>query len=108
MIHGTVNHKRVAEVSLRLRGPQGSLAEILAIVDTGYNGALTLPGELVEELGLESKSSGEAELADGTIVDFDVYEAEVEWGNDWLPVSISAVGEEPLLGMRLLAGHELR
>jgi hypothetical protein len=32
----------------------------------------------------------------------------VEWNGGWRPVLVSAVGDEPLVGMRLLAGHELR
>jgi hypothetical protein len=33
---------------------------------------------------------------------------EVTWGGTWRPVLVSAVGDEPLFGMRLLAGHKLR
>jgi hypothetical protein len=30
------------------------------------------------------------------------------WDSTWRPVRVSAVGDEVLVGMRLLAGHELR
>src|SRR5947208_2023864 len=39
---------------------------------------------------------------------FVLYAAEVAWGGGWRPLLVSAVGDEVLLGMRLLVGHELR
>jgi hypothetical protein len=47
-------------------------------------------------------------LADGSVRQFDLYAAEVGWADGWRPVLVSAVGDEVLVGMRLLAGHELR
>ena len=47
-------------------------------------------------------------LADGSVRQFDIYAAEVAWGGAWRPVLVSAVSDEVLLGMRLLANHELR
>ena len=49
-------------------------------------------------------SSGEAP----DIHQFDIYAVEVAWDGVWRPVLASAVGHEVLLGMGLLAGHELR
>jgi hypothetical protein len=57
---------------------------------------------------LVRQSGGGAVLADGSIRQFDIYAAEVAWGGTWRPVLASAVGDEVLLGMALLAGHELR
>jgi predicted aspartyl protease len=67
-----------------------------------------LPAATVTALGLVRQSSSGAVLADGSFRQFDVYAAEVEWDGVWRPVLVSAVGDEELLGMRLLAGHELR
>ncbi len=47
-------------------------------------------------------------LADGWVLQFDISVAEVAWDGAWRPVLVSAIGAESLLGMRLLAGHELR
>jgi predicted aspartyl protease len=46
-------------------------------------------------------------LADGSVRQFDIYAAEVAWGATWRAVLVSALGNEPLLGMRLLARHKL-
>lgn len=47
-------------------------------------------------------------LADGSVRQFDIYGAEVSWGGTWRPVLVSGLGDEVLLGMRLLEGHGLR
>jgi hypothetical protein len=45
--------------------------------------------------------------AGGRVRQFDIFAAEVAWGGTWRAVLVSAVGKEPLLGMRLMAGHKL-
>lgn len=108
MIVGTVSSYREALVRLWVRGPQGQAEEIEAVVDTGFNGSLTLPPALIASLGLPYRRSGRALLADGSESLFDVYEATVDW--DGLPrrISVDAAETEPLLGMTLLDGYELR
>jgi predicted aspartyl protease len=39
---------------------------------------------------------------------FNVYAAEIDWDGRWRHVLVSAIGDEVLLGMRLLVRHELR
>jgi len=46
-------------------------------------------------------------LADGSVRQFDIFAAEVAWAGTWRAVLASAVGNESLLGMRLMAGHKL-
>jgi clan AA aspartic protease len=108
MIRGQVNARGEAVVRLRVRGPAGAVQDVDAVVDTGFTSSLTLPNAVVATLGLASQSVGGAVLADGSVRQFDVYAAEIEWDGSWKPVLVSAVGDEVLLGMRLLAGHELR
>ncbi len=62
---------------------------------------------MVTALGLSRQSGGTAVLADGSVRQFDIFAAEVTWGGTWREVLVSAVGNEPLMGMRLLAGHKL-
>ncbi len=108
MIRGAVNARREAVVPLQLRGPDGAELKVDAVVDSGFTASLTLPDAVVRSLGLARLSSGGAVLADGSIRQFDIYTAEVAWGNTWQSVLVSAVGAEVLLGMGLLANHELR
>lgn len=107
-MRGVVNDRGEATVRLRVRGPDGFELGIDVAVDTGFNASLTLSPEEVAVLGLEYESSGKAALADGSVRQFEIYAAELEWGQTWRRISVSAVGETALLGMKLLAGHELR
>jgi predicted aspartyl protease len=52
MISGEVNAYREAVVRLPVRSPRGREQAIEAIVDTGFNGYLTLPPDVIAELGL--------------------------------------------------------
>ena len=62
MIEGVVNAAYEAVIRLSLRGPLGQAREIDAVIDTGFNGFLTLPPVLVAELGLPLLSHGRAYL----------------------------------------------
>ena len=108
MIRDTLTGSLVAVAKLRLRGPTGIELDLDAVVDMGFNASLTLPDPITSTLGSVRRSRGEAVLADGTVRHFGTYAAEVEWGGHWLPITASAVGDEVLLGMRLLVGHRLR
>lgn len=108
MIHGAVNARLEAILPLRIRGPGGAEATLDAVIDTGFTASLTLPPTVVAALGLNRQSGGGAVLADGSVRQFDVYAAEVIWSGIWRPVLVSGVGNEVLVGMRLLQGHDLR
>jgi clan AA aspartic protease len=108
MIGGVVNSRGEAVVDLRVRGPSGNELEIQAIVDTGFTASLTLPTTVVTFLELARQSGSGGVLADGSLRQFDIFGAEVAWEGGWRPILVSAVGDEILLGMRLLAGHEVR
>jgi predicted aspartyl protease len=108
LIAGLVNARHEAIVRLRLRGPGRLEADLESLIDTGITGSLALPTTTAAALGLARQSGGSAILADGSVRQFDVYAAEVQWKRGWRPVLVSAVGDEALLGMRLVAGNELR
>ena len=107
MIEGAVNAAREAVVTLPLRGPAGQTRETAAVIDTGYDGFLTLPPSLVEELGLPFRFRGRAILANGSQETFDVYGVTVIWNGQRRHVEADAVGVEPLVGMLLLDAHSL-
>jgi len=107
MIRGIVNNRTEAVVKLRLRGPTGVDLEIDAIIDSGFTASLTLPASTIHSLGLVRSMGGIARLADGSVRQYDLFEAELEWGSTWLPILVSAIGTESLIGMKLLTGHRL-
>jgi clan AA aspartic protease len=108
MVRGVVNARYEAVVPLRVRGPSGTELDVDALVDSGFTASLTLPTAAIAALGLARQSGSGAVLGDGSVRHFDVYAAEVEWDGVWRPVLVSAIGDEVLMGMRLLAGHEVR
>jgi clan AA aspartic protease len=104
VITGTVNAYREAVIRLMVHGPQTE-EEIEAVVDTGFNGFLTLPPPLIATLDLPFL--GRVILADGSESLFDVHEATVIWDGQPRRVAVGAADTEPLIGMALLHGHEL-
>ena len=107
MIEGVVNASYEAIVTLIIRGPAGQTRDIKAVVDTGFNGFLTLPPALVTELGLPFASIGRATLADGSEVTFDVYDVTVLWDGQPRHIEADAVDATSLVGMQLLDHHSL-
>jgi clan AA aspartic protease len=103
---GSVNSELEALVRLLIRGPQWEI-ETEAVVDTGFNGALTLPSDLIAKLGLRLKTRMWGMLADGRADLFDVYEALIFWNGRLRRISVNAAESDPLLGMSLLQGNEL-
>ena len=107
-VQGTVNARLEPVVRLKIRGPAGVETEVDAVVDTGYTGSLALPATVVAALGLVRRSGGQAVLADGSSRRFDTFGVELDWHSSWRGVVASALGDEALVGMGLLAGSELR
>ena len=107
MITGIVTVTREAVISLMVRGPNGQEQEIEAVIDTGFDGSLTLPLALITALGLPWRRRGRALLADGNDSVFDIYEATVLWDGTARRVSVDEVDVVPLVGMSLLYGYEL-
>lgn len=107
MIRGAVDADFCARVRLRIRGPNGADLDIDTLIDTGFDDSLILPATIIGALGLTMSSTGQALLADGSTKHFDVYSADLDWDGVWRSIQVSAVGVESLLGMALLAEHEL-
>jgi predicted aspartyl protease len=79
MITGAVNARHEIVIRLPLRNSAGQEQEVETILDTGFNGSLTLPPVLIAILGLSWRSRASAMLANGNIEEFDIYSATVVW-----------------------------
>ena len=77
------------------------------MIDTGFNGFLTLPPALVTTLGLIRRSRGRALLANGSEELFDIYGVTVLWDGQQQYVEADAVDTTPLADMSLLDGYDL-
>lgn len=107
MITGVVTDRREAIIHLRVHGPDRQEQEIEAIIDTGFDGWLSLPSSLVARLGLVWRRRGRALLADGSESVFDIYEAVVDWDGNARRIPVDEAESLPLVGMSLLEGYEL-
>lgn len=107
MIEGAVNVSREAVVPLTVTGPAGQTQPIDAVIDTGFNGFLTLPSALVSELQLPFVTRGRATLANGSEDVFDIHNALVMWDGQPRRVLTDVADTAPLAGMSLLDGHSL-
>lgn len=105
MITGSVTPEREAVIRLQIRDTTGTLADIEAVVDTGFNGFLTLPIAHVKSLLLPLQGTRDALLADGSTVRLDIYRATVLWDSQPRAVQILAAEGGPLVGMSLLYGY---
>jgi clan AA aspartic protease len=91
-----------------LRRAAGETRAVEAIIDTGFTDRLTLPPEIVEELGLPLRGSAEVMLADGSIETLPIYRARLLWHDRECEIRVYAASGGPLVGMALLSGSELR
>jgi clan AA aspartic protease len=107
MIGGVLKSSE-GRIRLTVMGLRGRQQEVEAVIDTGYTASLTLPPASIGALGLRWRSVDRFQLADGTVVVFDVYEAKVVWDGKVRQILVDEAGSDPLVGMRLLKGHELR
>ncbi|MBI3270580.1 MAG: clan AA aspartic protease [Planctomycetes bacterium] len=107
MITGVVTPDRAATVQLTVRSTSGQETTLAAVVDTGFDGSLSLTSAVILSLGLRWRGRGRALLADGSESVFDIFEATVTWDGHQRRVAVDQVETVPLIGMALLDGYEL-
>jgi clan AA aspartic protease len=107
MITGIVNSDFEPIIPLSIRRSDGEVLTQDAIVDTGFNGWLSLPPDLIAELNLRWKRRGRAILGDGSECVFNVYEGVVVWDGVLLTIPVDEADSDPLIGMSLMEGYQL-
>ncbi|GET41330.1 hypothetical protein MiSe_61420 [Microseira wollei NIES-4236] len=97
-----------ARIGVIFRVPgQEDLLEIECVVDTGFEGFLTLPSAAIAQLGLPYLAQINANLADNSNVATDVYLATVVWNGVARDIAVLAMGRRPLIGTALLQDYHL-
>jgi predicted aspartyl protease len=79
---------------------------IEAIIDTGYDGWLSLAPATTALLGLPWRRRSRAQLADGSESLLDIFEGLVNWDRR-RRIPIDEIDISPLVGMAQLDGYEL-
>lgn len=108
MITGHFNDDHEARISIVVRGLEGQSRELEALIDTGYTGFLTLSPSIVELLDLPWIGRSLAVLGDGGTQPFDVHKGIVVWDGKRLAIEVDVAETDPMIGMRLIYGHNLR
>ena len=93
---------------LPVAGPGRDYRQIEVVIDTGFNGWLTLPKELLDELNLTRYARRPGRLADGTQTLPEIYSALALWHGQPRPILVHQVeSEPPLVGTALLENCRL-
>ncbi len=108
MISGTVNSKRQPVVPLVIGGPAGATQQIDCVVDTAFNGFVTLPSVVALMLGLPFLFDGPVTLADGSQQLFPIHGVTVHWDGKLRYVEADVIDSENLIGTALMEGHDLQ
>jgi clan AA aspartic protease len=105
VIAGTINARCEAAIVVQVQDASGLPVTMDAIIDTGFNGFLTLSASVIQMLGLPLQGSRDALLADGSMISLDIYRAIVNWDGTLRRVQVLAAEGGSLAGMSLLRGY---
>ncbi len=107
MMTGQVTANREAVIELEVVGSEQRREKVEAVIDTGFNGYLTLPSDVVSRLKLQLAGNRRATLGDGNTVVLDVYLAKMAWHGHEREVLVLQTEGGPLIGMSLLYGNRV-
>ena len=109
-IEGRFNERREMLLDIQISGGAAAnpLMQVSVVVDTGFDGFLALPPEMIRDIGLVDKGNGRITLADGTERMIPTYDIVVLWNGRMLDGTAIELPGAPLAGMRLLWAAALR
>lgn len=96
-----------ARITVNVAGRNTNFRTETAIIDTGFNGWLSLPESTIKELGLTYLGQRPAVQANGEAQLFRIYGVLVSWDGDQRAVLVHQAEGTPLVGMGLLKGSRL-
>src|SRR5437899_5367471 len=98
MIAGIVSTALEPIVQLVIHGPAGHQKQFDALIDTGFDGWLSLPVSIISDLELQWRGRASALLADGTRTVFNVYEGTLIWHDQPRRIRVDEAETDPLVG----------
>ena len=106
---GFVDERDRALIPIRVaNGLRSETSEVIAWIDTAFDGHLVFSRELISRLKLEALVETEAILADGSKVTLESFFCVIDWFGDKVPVQvIENEGRFPLMGTGLLTKRKL-
>ena len=108
-MNGHVDESGRALLSIQIANTrEATYVQLLAWIDTAFDGHLVLPLRMIEELQLESLAQTEGILADGSRVTLETFFCYVELFGQRVPLQVIANdGRFPLLGTEMLHNRVL-
>ena len=108
-IDGHVDRSTLATfVKVKVVSQTDEEVELPAMIDTGYNGEVVLSEEKIRSLDLEFLGTIDTELADGEIVEMDLFKGWIKWFDRIREVAVgSSRSEDTLLGTLIVADCHL-
>jgi clan AA aspartic protease len=106
MMHGTVIGLQ-ARMSVIIYAPKRGEVEIECVIDTGFEGFLTLPATVIEQLQLPYVAPIDANLADNSRIVTNVHQGIILWHQTERTIPVLAMGRRPLIGTALLDRYHL-
>jgi clan AA aspartic protease len=104
---GYVDELRQPRIKLTVKGNRKAIG-IEPVVDTGFDGYLSLPVAVAIPLGLELKGRVPVEFADGSTKNELTFRGKVAWQGREYPIEIFLTeSKEALVGSGLLQGQKL-
>ena len=107
MICGSVNEQLEPWIEFVIQDRHGGSHPVHALLDTGFNGYLTLPTSWLRDLGLDCVGQTRVTLADGSEIVSDFFITKARWDGKLISIDVEAADTDPLVGMALLAGYDL-
>ncbi len=108
MMHGQVNSALEPWIEIGIEDHLGQRHRIPALLDTGFNGFLTLPNAWLLDMGLRCSGQARVTLADGRETVSDLFIANAILDGEMLTTDVEAADTDPLAGMALLQGYDVR
>jgi clan AA aspartic protease len=108
MIQGVVNSRYELMLPLVVGNSNGQRELVNTVIDTGFDGFLSLPSEIVVRLGLPWRTSNIGTLGDGSKTLFDFYTGTAIWDGQYRTIDIAESETEPLLGLAMLRRYRLQ
>lgn len=107
MIRGRVDSDLQLILPIAVRAGDGSFHGAEAVLDTGFDGCLSLPREFIDILGWEPDLPVNVTMADGTLAIWDTWDGQISWHGRVRDILVFEVEQAPLLGVKLFAGSQL-
>ena len=108
MLKGFVNSRGEPIVRIALLSSTNLSRSYSAVIDTGFNGTLSLPEPLIQRLGWRWIGHELYEIATGDVVREKVFVGRVRWMRQLQEVDVVAShAKDILIGTRLLEDHRI-